>query len=60
MQVCPCKFSGTLKITLHKLYYPFLALGALYFKSVTNYDKFLKGKYYCKMKSYVFLKALLL
>lgn len=29
-------------------YYPFLALGALYFKSVTKHEKFLKGKYYCK------------
>lgn len=35
----------------------FHRLGALYFKSVTNH--FLKGKY-CKMRSYVFLKAVFL
>ena len=32
------------------IYYPFLVLGALYFKSVTNHDKFLKGNHYCKME----------
>lgn len=67
-QLCSWKFSETLKrlfgkisgsLTLHILCYSFIALGALYFKSVTNYDKFLKGKY-CKMKNYVFLKAVLL
>lgn len=59
-QVCSYKFGGTLKrifekisgsLTLHILYYPFIALGALYFKSVKNHDRFLKRKYYCKMKN---------
>lgn len=68
VKVCSCKFGWTSEtifkkrcgsLTLHILYYPFIALGALYFKSVTNHDKFLKGKY-CKMKNHVFLKAVLL
>ena len=50
----------SVSFTLHILYYPFIALGALYFKSVTNHGEFLKGKYYCKMKNYVFLKAVML
>jgi hypothetical protein len=31
----------------------------LYLKNVINHDKFLKGKY-CKMKKYIFQKAVLL
>lgn len=49
-QICSHKYGRTLKesmfdrrsvsFTLHILYYPFIALGALYFKSVTNHGEF--------------------